>query len=286
MIKYDIKNGILYGATISAEETTIAIPDNVERIKSLRITHRVEKLIIPSSVSQIDIDAFSNATNLFEIEIHDNSNFIMEKKCLYDKARKTVYLAERNISGRLAVPSSVRSVSAYAFAHCSWLKSVKLNQNVDYIGAFAFTECMDLSSINIPTLCPIELKEGTFEGCSALCEITIPGNVTSLGKCLFYDCWNLERVHINTDLIKTIPFQCFAYCESLLRVDFKEGVSEIQDNAFLGCEKLTEATFPSSICRIGSSIFLDVPSVTVFSDSQALKAYCEKHGITYHKAVY
>ena len=281
MVEYDIKNKVLYGVSLSSDETVIDIPNGVERIKHLKIAKNVERLIIPSSVKLIDLDAFEYAINLVEIVLVDNNDFVVEKRCLFDKNKKIIYLAERDIFGRITLPSNVSYISAHAFAHCNRLTQIKLNQNIKHIGPFAFIECFNLEKINIPSLYDLELNEATFEGCSALREITIPENIISLGECLFYECWGLEKINIKTSKIRIVPFQCFAYCESLVRIDFKDGVLEIQDNAFMGCELMTEASFPASVSTIGSSIFLDDNNLTVFSNSKRLANYCAEHKIMF-----
>lgn len=281
MIEYDVKDKVLYGVSSSNDEKIINIPNDVERIKHLKIAKNIEKLIIPSSVKSIDLDAFEYAINLLKIELIDNDNFIIEKKCLYDNNKKTIYLAERDISGRITIPLQVSNISAHAFAHCSGLTQVKLIQGIKHIGSFAFIECYNLEKINIPSLYDLDLKEATFEGCSKLREITIPKNIISFGKCLFYECWELEKINIETSKIRIIPIQCFAYCESLIRIDFNDGLEEIQENAFIGCESMTEASFPSSVNKIGSSIFVDDNNLTVFSNSRQLANYCSKYKIMF-----
>ncbi len=279
MVKFDIKNKTLYGAIVSEGETVIDIPIEVEVIKKLYISRDVETIIIPSSVKSIELDAFEYASNLSSIVLDDNFNFVVDGKCLFDKNKTTIYLAERDIYKSVVTPASVRYISSFAFAHCTFIKSIKLNQKIEYIGAFAFIECTSLSKINIPTLNDIDLKEATFEGCYSLKEITIPKNVKSFGKCLFYECDGLERINIETNLISVIPNQCFAYCEALLRLDLNDGIYEIQDNSFLGCKSLKEVTIPNTIKIIGSDVFLGSPYVTVFCDSNIMINYCRNHRV-------
>lgn len=281
MIEYDIKNKALYGVSLSDDETIIDIPNGIERIKHLKIAKNIEKLIIPSSVKLIDLDAFEYAINLVEIVLIDNDSFTLEKKCLFDKNKKNLLLAERDISGRITIPLQVSNISAHAFANCSRTTQIKLNKGIKYIGSFAFVECFNLEKINIPSLYDLELKEATFEGCSKLREITIPKNIISFGKCLFNECCRLEKINIETSKIRIIPIQCFAYCESLIRIVFLDGLEEIQDNAFIGCNSMTEATFPSTVNKIGSSIFLDDNNLTIFSNSWQLANYCTRHKIKF-----
>ncbi|MCR4897633.1 MAG: leucine-rich repeat domain-containing protein [Acholeplasmatales bacterium] len=281
MVKFKIINNIIYDANISKGEKIIEIPNGVLRIKKICITRDVEKIIIPKSVEIIDLDAFEYAINLREIILIDNDNFIVEKKCLYNNKKTIIYLVERDITNSFNTPSQVRYISAHAFAHCSFLKSIKLNQNIKYIGAFAFIECFNLIKINIPTINEIDLQEATFEGCNSLKEIVIPRNIKSLGKCLFYECDSLERIIIDTNQIKIIPMQCFAYCERLLNIDFKEGIKEIKENAFMGCKLLERISLPKSVNKIGLNVFLDVENVTIESESNFVIDYCIDNKISY-----
>ena len=67
--------------------------------------------------------------------------------------------------------------------------------NVTTIGADAFQNCTELTSITIPnSVTSIGLN--AFYGCTNLKAVTIPNSVTTIGQYAFYGCTNLKSVTI------------------------------------------------------------------------------------------
>lgn len=67
---------------------------------------------------------------------------------------------------------------------------------VTSIGAWAFDECSELTSIVIPDRVT-SIGESAFSGCSGLTSVTIPDNVTSICEDAFWDCSGLESRKAN-----------------------------------------------------------------------------------------
>ena len=99
------------------------------------------------------------------------------------------------------------------------------------IGAGAFMECTNISSVTIPNSVT-SIENATFQGCTRLISITIPNSVTSIGAGAFEDCKNLPSI--------TIP----------------NSVTSIGEHAFYGCTGLTSITIPSSVTSIGGNAFM------------------------------
>ena len=83
MVTFDIRNGVLYGVNYSGNDERLTIPSNVVRVVKLKIHQSIKKIIIPQSVKEIDIDAFSGGTNLVEICSYSDS-FVVQNNCLFD----------------------------------------------------------------------------------------------------------------------------------------------------------------------------------------------------------
>ena len=105
------------------------------------------------------------------------------------------------------------------------------------IGAGAFMECTNISSVTIPNSVT-SIENATFEGCTRLISITIPNSVTSIGAGAFEDCKNLPSI--------TIP----------------NSVTSIGEHAFYGCTGLTSITIPSSVTSIKASVFYGCTNLT------------------------
>ena len=79
IITYEIPKGVNEIAGLAFHSQTqmknIIIPNTVERIRaSFNLCSSLTSIEIPSSVKEIDINCFSNATNLKEIRIHKKND--------------------------------------------------------------------------------------------------------------------------------------------------------------------------------------------------------------------
>ena len=89
---------------------------------------------------------------------------------------------------------AVTLVGAYAFSECTELTSVTLPATITEIGSYAFFGSSALTSVNIPEGITI-IGENTFFGCSSLTSITLPESLTEIGYGAFYES-GLESITI------------------------------------------------------------------------------------------
>lgn len=97
------------------------------------------------------------------------------------------------------------------------------------IGAGAFFECENLTTITIPSSVT-SIERLTFEGCSNLTSVIIPNSVNSIGE------------------------RAFRY-SGLVSITIPENLTDIEKSAFSGCRLLTSLTIPSSVQSIGDYVF-------------------------------
>ena len=100
----------------------------------------------------------------------------------------------------------------------------------DVIGAYAFKNCSDLTSLTLPSSVT-RIGDYAFENCSGLTSLTIPSGVTRIGG------------------------YAFAWCSGLTSLTLPSGVTRIGDYAFAWCSGLTSLTLPSSVTSIGGYAF-------------------------------
>ena len=110
----------------------------------------------------------------------------------------TITGCDKKASGALTIPAaiegkSVTSIGDYAFAECTYLRSITIPDSVTSIGLSAFNGCSSLTSITIPNSVT-SIGHFAFNECTRLRSITIPDGVTSIGASAFYDCTNLTAV--------------------------------------------------------------------------------------------
>ena len=93
----------------------------------------------------------------------------------------------------------ITGIGTSAFRNATYMKSIKISDNVTRIGLRAFEWCYgNLKSITLPNSLK-EIDRYAFHGCSRLTSINIPANVESIGQEAFDGCGSLKRVY------------CFAY---------------------------------------------------------------------------
>ena len=151
----------------------------------------------------------------------------------------------------MTLPSSVTSISDYAFYGCSGLTSLTIPSGVTSIGYGAFAGCSGLTSLTIPSSVT-EIGDYAFYGCSGLISLTIPSSVTEIGWGAFEGCSGLTSL--------TIP----------------SGVTSIGNYAFNGCSGLTSIyVYPENLPELGTDIFTgcDAKNCTVYVPKGTYDAY-------------
>lgn len=163
-------------------------------------------------------------------------------------------------TGITQIPGS--SNSNGAFQGCSNLTSVTLPTSVKTIGAYAFFNCQSLESINLENVTSI--GQNGFSNDIMITEINAP-SLTSLGVTSFYKCLSLERI-ISLGSITNIPgssgYGTFEGCTSLVSVALPSTMTRIGTRAFWGCTALTTVTGTSNLTRIDDNAFYNCPSLT------------------------
>ena len=161
---------------------------------------------IPKSVHTISYGAFSNCTELTQINI----------------------------------PPSVSTIENYAFFNCINLNNIDLPINVTSLGKNVFNKCTNLKNIKLPaTLTKIE--SGTFSGCEAIENINLPSTITNIGEFAFYGCIKLNDITFSSS-INTIGRAAFSYCNSLTEIFISKGITSIDKGAFSHCDNLNSLT--------------------------------------------
>ena len=144
------------------------------------------------------------------------------------------YMAVRRALRRVTLPKGLKRIGAYSFSGCGQLQSIQIPEGVTEIGERAFQGCKSLRRLVLPA--PVrEIGSHAFAGCAGLTAFTVPEGVAGIYGFVFYNCRSLERV--------TLP----------------RSVTEIADNAF-------EHNTPAAIqAPLGS----------------AAEAYAKKYGIKF-----
>lgn len=125
------------GVTFAPIEIIVEIPEGTTAIdQEYDYDHRVTKLILPDSLTEIGSHAFSNCTKLTSVDL----------------------------------PPALETIMYNAFGGCILLKEISFPNGLEFIGEHAFGNCASLAKAIIPTSVTF-ISENAFGGCSETFEI-------------------------------------------------------------------------------------------------------------------
>ena len=226
-------------AVLDLSETNITNIGGCHDLKMLRT------VILPSTVTTVDTQAFSNCLSLKSINVPNVTTV----------ANNAFYNCHSLAS--IETPN-VETIGNNAFYYCYALNSIDL-PNVESIGDQAFYYCYNLASVNAPNL------------------VTLGGNNNS-GYGIFEDCERLSSVTLS-DNITSIPYRCFQYCSSLKEIVLPNSLTSIANYAF-SYSVLTDIAIPEGVKTIGYYAFrscpltnISIPSTIEYIDNSSFY-YC------------
>jgi len=139
---------------------------------------------IPASVTSLKGNPFSTRY-LQELDLEEaNSTYTLVDGAIYgDSALKAVPAAK---TGTLTVRAGTEDIAQDACAFGS-ISGLFLSEGVKNIYPFAFSSCVDLSSVTLPDGLET-IDDHAFYNCKSLMSITIPRSVTAINSRAFKNC--------------------------------------------------------------------------------------------------
>ena len=271
-------------------EGELIIPEGVTSIGSGAFSGctGLTSITIPDSVTSIGDSAFYGCSGLTSITIGNGVTSIGS-------------FAFRGCSGftSVTIGNSVTSIGSSAFYNCSGLTSITIPDSVTSIGNSAFSGCSGLTSITIPDSVT-SIGNWAFQDCSGLTSVTIGNGVTSIRDWAFSGCCKLVEVYNKSSLNITVGSSDYGYVgyyakavyteeyTSKLSTDengyiiytddedkiligytgaeteltLPEGITDINQGAFYGNNKITKVIIPDSVTSIGSCAFSGCSGLT------------------------
>lgn len=198
------KDGIEYeviqignGNKVAEFEGEITISEGITTVgqNAFYFCRGIKKVNLPTSLKQINWQAFRGTTNLKSISLPKGLEVLQERAF--------------NASGitSIVIPGSVKTVGALAFFQ-SYIEKATIEEGVEILESSAFRQC-------------------------GLKEITIPGSVKEIKDSCFSEIWGLSKVTINNGVEK-IDGGAF-YGTAIKEIEIPASVLTIDDSAFSGC---------------------------------------------------
>ena len=204
----------------------------------------IETMEIPNNIEQIGSFAFAASSS--------SSNAIFFGSEGYTMSVGTALSHEIGLKKIVfEAGSKIKKIGNYAFSYCVALTSIEIPSSVTNIDNGAFNNCLSLTSIKIPTSVT-SIGPNAFRNCRSLLSIKIPTSVTSVGSQAFYGCDNLIQVENGVSYVDIWAVGCDT---SVTEVSLRENTVGIADGAFSGCSALTSMEIPSSVKNVGINAF-------------------------------
>ena len=214
-------------------------------------------ITIPDSVTTIESMAFNGCNSLTAV--------------LFGKNSKLTSINERTFSAcnnlkTIVIPDSVNFIDKNAFSGCSALKDVTIGSGVTSIGNSAFIGLSSLKTITIPDNVE-SIGDNAFNNCSKLETVTLGKGVTHIGKDAFAKCGALKNINVSEEntmyssdggvLFSEDKTELLMYPAGKKELYYviPEGVTDIEDYAFLNCETFISVYIPESVTDIGDYAF-------------------------------
>lgn len=147
-----------------------------------------------------------------------------------------------------------------------------IENGVTGIGKLSFSECYDMTSIEISGSVT-KIDKTAFLGCENLTNITVAssnntycsqnGNLFSKDKktLIQYAIGKTDKSYTVPEGIMYINDFSFARCKAIEEIILPEGISKINSHAFGDCVNLTQINLPDSITQIGAGAFAECQSL-------------------------
>ena len=181
-------------------------------------------------------------------------------KLLENDGKKISYDGDVNIPNTISISGDEYKVTKIAdkgFSDSN-IRTVILGNSIKEIGNSAFSNCVQLTSINIPESVT-SIGSKVFEGCTALTDVLLNSNIASNTYSSLSSLKDIFGIQVKKytlgDNVTTIGKSAFNGCSGLTSITIPSSVTTIGNDAFYGCSGLTSITIPESVTSIGSSAF-------------------------------
>ena len=219
--------------------TSVRLPDSMTVLPELIFCccSSLKELDFPNSLITIEESAFEVA-GLVKAVLPDGV------KTIADCAFNSCEMLEE-----VELPSNLETIGEGAFTWCPKLKKITIPKSIIVLGEDVFSACYGLKEVVFESGCSIEsIPSYAFSECYELESINIPDSVKTIERSAFYECYVLREVHLPKS-IEDINSWAFAYCSKLLSVTIPQECTDIYIayDAFEECRSLLEIVNYSNI---------------------------------------
>ena len=266
------KDGDKYVSGYNGDGGDITIPDGVVWIgeNAFYGNRDITSVTIPASCWYwVDKQAFAFCPNLKTVTFNGSIGGIGEGAFYGCTSLETV-----TFKGNVGLESGKGGIGSYAFSYCMSLKTVDFRYSkakVDMLGACAFSDCIRLSSVKLPSGLKY-IYDDAFVNCAALAEIEVPSGTKISGSHVFGYMYKKSGAYVKAD--GSTKASIFYWKES--EGNFSEAAGSITQKAITittakGCEAAKYAEANGISCNYTDEVYQLPPPENIKAERDAEK---------------
>jgi len=242
---------------------------------------KIKTVYLPKTVKTFHSGVFSGCPALTGVVVAEgNPYFTSENGVLYDNNKTTILFYPKALDAdpeTLAkLPwDTITTIDDSVFRNNPKITSFVIPKGVSVIGANAFYECVNLTSVSYEQGgTSLSIGVGAFGYCSSLTDVRLPAYTSEIAAGLFEGC-NLTAFDIPAS-VTSIGNYAFAFNANLASITIPAAVSNIGSGAFYDCAGLREF----NVVKDGALFALGGSGDGVFSGCSSLTSLDLKNRAT------
>ena len=251
---------------------------------------------IPKNVSNIGYGAFFDCYKIESITVEEgNIVYHSEGNCLIKTNSKSIVLGCKN--SVIPTDGSVTIIGSFAFAGCIGLERIAIPSSIKSMSEGAFSGCYSLKDVYVTDIAdwcgisfngiaanPFYYARNFYLNGEILTDLVIPDTVTSINSYAFYGCNDLKNITIGSG-VKNIGTAVFIKCRNIESINVEKGNANYRSESNCLIKKSTKALIlgcknsvipaDGSVASIGSNAFNSSVGLTSISIPTGIKTVSE-----------
>ena len=139
-----------------------------------------------------------------------------------------------NIPGEIIINGitfDVATIADNAFANCTYITGVNIDNGIKTIGQSAFNGCNAITNVILPESVET-IGKSAFANCSNLTGVSLPSSIKNIGEESFSNCRKLASLECRAVKVPTTAYNAFNYVPTALSVQVPESSINLYKNSY------------------------------------------------------
>lgn len=239
-------------------------------------------LILISFLSYFTYNQLHYYSKPFETQIASGQNLRIQ---IIDS--QAVILSNQQVEGEMILPETInyrfrefplRRIERYAFFGNEKLTSVKLPENLRYLGEWSFSSCLELRDTLILPLDLEQIDRDAFTGTRFSHVLVKSRNLRTVdtleARNYFFNCPTIKKI-VFEESVESLPKYLFRNLKNVDSVFFECDLKETSEALFSDCERVGYVQLPKNLKILAWSSFFDtgIEEIVLPNSVELVKGY-------------